>query len=88
MPYKDPVKRRQYFKEYKRKQRAHQGLTNSPVKPVRKAYLLPGGLRLPGIPLKQGQSIFITNDFKLQQQIEQDRAYGEAIFSWEVQPAP
>ena len=51
LPYKDPEERRRYDREYKRRLRAQQGLTQPSQTRVRKAYIclkFPQ-LRLPGI---------------------------------------
>jgi hypothetical protein len=82
LPYKDLEKRRSFQREYQRRRRAKEGLTN-PCRPLmRKAYvcLKYPQLRLPGIAFKFG--IFVTDQPDLQSMIERDQMYGNYIFSW------
>jgi len=86
LPYKDPEKRRSFHREYQRRRRAKEGLTN-PCRPLMsKAYIclkIPH-LRLPGIVFTGG--LFVTDQPYEQAVIEQDPMYGNGIFSWVVQP--
>ena len=86
MPYKDPEKRRIFQREYQRRRRAKEGLTN-PCRPIMsKAYVcfkVPQ-LRLPGIAFKFG--FFVTDQPDVQAIIEGDPLYGKDIFSWLLEP--
>lgn len=86
MPFKDPAKRRQYHKEYRARKRSRQGLPKPGETPVRKAYFIVPGLRLPGVPMIRGSNIFVTADEELQRRIEADPIFGIGVFGWEVQP--
>ena len=86
MPYKDLEKRRSFQREYQRRRRAKEGLTN-PCRPLMsKAYvcLKYPQLRLPGIAFKFG--FFVTNQPDMQAMIERDPMYGNYIFSFIIQP--
>ena len=86
MPYKDAEQRRTYQREYQRKRRAKEGLTNPCQSLTTKAYVcfkVPQ-LRLPGIAFKFG--LFVTDQPNEQAMIEQDPLYGKEIFSWTLQP--
>jgi hypothetical protein len=86
VPYKDPEKRRRYDREYKRRMRAQQGLTNRGQTRGRKAYicLRVPHLRLPGIAFQDGW--FVTDKPEEQARIEQNPSYGREIFSWRLEP--
>jgi hypothetical protein len=87
MPYKDPERRRQFDREYKRNMRQKTALSSpSCQSQIRKAYLciqVPH-LRLPGAIFKGG--LFVTDDPRIQAEIEADSAYGTHIFSWILEP--
>jgi len=102
MPHKDPDQRRSYQRHYKRRQRMHQKLRKfgcqTPSIPKeaskpgrktvrRKAYVCPKipSHCFPGmIVFKNG--IFVTDQPEEQKRIESDPLYGEAIFSWVLEP--
>jgi len=86
LPYKDPETRRRYDREYKRRLRAQQGLTEPGQTLGRKAYicLKYPHLRLSGTAFRDGW--FITDDPAKQATIEANPAYGQWIFSWRVEP--
>jgi hypothetical protein len=86
LPYKDAEQRRTYQRDYQRKRRAKEGLTNPCQTLMTKAYVclkIPQ-LRLPGIVFKGG--LFVTDQRAEQERIEMDPLYGNGIFSWVVQP--
>jgi hypothetical protein len=86
LPYKDSEKRRSFQREYQRRRRAKEGLTNPCQPQMSKAYIclkFPH-LRLPGIAFQGG--LFVTDQPDEQALIEQDPMYGHGIFSWVVQP--
>jgi hypothetical protein len=83
MPYKDPEKRREYHREYKRRQR--EGLS-TPGKPGRKCYVCPD---IPDLVLmlrafKNG--FYITDDPEAQALIEGHEYYGKHVFSFQMEP--
>ena len=80
MPYKDPDKRRQYQREYKRAQRARDRLYSPGQSGGVKAYVcwkIPN-YRLPGIVFKN--CLFVTSDPEEQACIEADELYSIDIF--------
>jgi len=102
MPYKDPEKRRTYQREYKRRQRAGERMSNlgrqtlsNPKKSFlsesqtvkRKAYICQ---KLPSYRLSGliqfKNGLFVTDQPEEQEMIESDLLYGEEIFSWSVDP--
>ena len=84
MPYKDPEKRREYQREYKRRQRA--GLSN-PGEPVTKCYFSLDDPELNlGHGVEFGERYYFTADPEEQDFIESHEGYGEYILSWEVEP--
>ena len=79
MPYKDPEERRRYDREYKRRLRGQQGLSQPGQTPVRKAYIclkFPQLRLLPGIVFLDGW--LVTDDPEVQARIEQDPDVWEA----------
>jgi hypothetical protein len=83
MPFKDPEKRREYHRQYKRRQRAR--LTN-PGNPVRKCYVCPD---IPGLVLHLRafrNGFYITDDPGDQAIIEGHQYYGWHIFAFQVEP--
>jgi hypothetical protein len=87
MPYKDEEKRRRFDREYKRKIRQKTALSSPSCQPrIMKGYVclkLPT-LRLPGVIFKGG--LFMTDDPRIQAEIEADSAFGVHIFSWILEP--
>lgn len=85
MPYADLERRRRYHREYRRKQRAQQGLTNPSETRLRKAYICPKApnLRLSGAVFKGG--LFVTDDPRIQAVVEGDPAYGSYVFGWTLE---
>jgi hypothetical protein len=80
MPHKDPDKRREYQKNYKRRQRARDRLYNPGQSEGVKAYVcwkIPN-YRLPGIVFKN--CLFVTADPEEQASIEADELYKIDIF--------
>ena len=84
MPYKDPEKRRIFQREYQRRRRAKEGLTNLRQTLTTKAYICfkAPQLRLPGIAFRFG--FFVTDQPEVQAIIERDPLYGKDIFSWKL----
>jgi hypothetical protein len=102
MPYKDPEKRRTYQREYKRRQRAQEKLSNPNCQTLsnqakgcltqgqivkRKVYICQ---KLPSYRLSGliqfKNGLFVTDQLEEQKRIESDLLYGEEIFSWTVDP--
>ena len=102
MPYKDPEKRRAYQRDYKRRQRAQEKVSNpncqtlsnqaisclTPSQTVkRKVYICQ---KLPNYRLpgliQFKNGLFVTDQLEEQKRIESDLLYGEEIFSWSVDP--
>jgi len=78
MPYKDPEKRRQFQKEYKRKWRKAQARIN-PLKGF-KIYLC---VRFPNLRVAPGyftDGFLITNRPDIQAAVERDPEFGRNIF--------
>jgi hypothetical protein len=84
MPYKDPERRREYHRQYKRRQR--EGLSN-PGKTLIKCYLcldFPDVVLGGGLAFKNG--FYLTNNPEYQAIIERHEYYGRHIWSWWVEP--
>jgi hypothetical protein len=83
MPFKDPEKRREYHRQYKRRQR--EGLSN-PGETVTKCYLCPD---IPDLVLQLRafkNGFYISANREDQAIIEGHQYYGWHIFAFQVEP--
>jgi hypothetical protein len=85
MPHKDPEKRREYQRNYKRRQRV-EGELSSPQKPVRKCYVCPEFPNMQAGGMKFRNGFLLTDDPMTQARIEALEGYGQYIFSWRAGP--
>jgi hypothetical protein len=80
MPYKDPVRRREYDRRYK-KQRRQAASRSAPTRGEPRAYLCHRhpNFRLPG-GMSFHEGILVSNDPKIQDAVEQSPEFGQVIF--------